>query len=49
MPQFQAQVALTCSPQEVFEFLIRPANALMISPPETALNYVDVPDVLELG
>lgn len=49
MPQFQAQVALTCTPEQVFEFLIRPANALMISPPETALNYVDVPEVLELG
>lgn len=49
MPQFKAQVAVACPHEQVFEFLIRPANALMISPPETALNYVDVPEVLELG
>lgn len=49
MPQFQAQVIVACTQADVFEFLIRPSNALMISPPETALNYVEVPEVLELG
>ena len=49
MPEFKAQVVLACPQVEVFEFLIRPANVLMISPPETALNYIDVPEVVELG
>ena len=49
MAVFQTSVALPCSQQEVFDFLIRPANVARISPPDLGLCFTSAPDVVELG
>jgi ligand-binding SRPBCC domain-containing protein len=49
MPQFEAKVKVSRPPAEVFDFIIRPANILLISPPETALNYIDSPEAVSEG
>ena len=49
MAQFEAQVELACSPTEAFEFLARPANIRLISPPQIMLGFDAAPERLSLG
>jgi ligand-binding SRPBCC domain-containing protein len=49
MPVFETSVVLDCSRERAFEFLLRPANVALISPPELGLNFVNPPDIVELG
>jgi ligand-binding SRPBCC domain-containing protein len=49
MPVFETSVALECSRERAFDFLLRPANVALISPPELGLSFIDPPDVVELG
>jgi ligand-binding SRPBCC domain-containing protein len=49
MHLFETQVTLGCSLDEAFEFFLRPANALKISPPGLGLHFVSAPEVLAVG
>ncbi len=49
MQKFEASVTLPCSMDEVFEFLIQPANIKLISPSAMGLFFVSAPERLSLG
>ena len=49
MASFELCISIDCPRETVFDFLIRPANVVDISPPDASLKLVDVPEVLELG
>jgi ligand-binding SRPBCC domain-containing protein len=49
MPVFETSVALDCSRERAFEFLLRPSNVELISPPELGLSFVSAPEVVKLG
>lgn len=49
MPMFEAVTVLGCSPQEVFDFLARPANLALVSPPKLHLKLLDGPERMRLG
>jgi ligand-binding SRPBCC domain-containing protein len=49
MPVFETETLLACPPEKVFDFLARPANLLLVSPPELKMRLVDGPERLALG
>jgi ligand-binding SRPBCC domain-containing protein len=49
MPVFETETLLACPPAAVFDFLARPANLVLVSPPELHLKLVDAPERLALG
>ncbi|MGH7201877.1 MAG: SRPBCC family protein [Planctomycetaceae bacterium] len=49
MPTFESAVDIRCEPHEAFEFLVRPANVVRVSPEAAGLRLVDAPERLELG
>jgi ligand-binding SRPBCC domain-containing protein len=49
MPVFEAVTLVPCPPRALFEFLARPANLPLVSPPELHLRLVDGPERLSLG
>jgi ligand-binding SRPBCC domain-containing protein len=49
MAIFEATIAISCLRQAAFDFLIRPTNALLTSPPDLTVQLLDAPDVLQLG
>lgn len=49
MPVFIQETDLTCPPAKVWEFLIRPANLVAISPPELNVQLAEGPEVLHLA
>lgn len=49
MPVFTTQLHLICPPSKVFEFLAKPANLLLVSPPELHLKLIEAPERVILG
>ncbi len=49
MPTFEASVTLSCRPEDVFDFLVRPANIKRISHPDVGISFINPPEVLQLG
>ena len=49
MPVFESRVVLPATPEEVFEFISRPANLQRIGPPNLGLVFVNPPEVLSEG
>jgi ligand-binding SRPBCC domain-containing protein len=49
MPTFEASVSLACTPERAWEFLCRPANLVLVSPPELHPELVKGPERLQLG
>ena len=49
MAIFEAEVSLSCTCEAAFEFLVRPDNILKILPPDSGVNYLNVPQRFELG
>ena len=49
MPQLESRTTLNASPEQVFNYILRPLNLQAIAPPETQLVYVQPPLVIELG
>jgi ligand-binding SRPBCC domain-containing protein len=49
MAHFETSVTLACPRERAFEFLLRPANVVLISPPEMGLNFTSAPEIVELG
>ena len=49
MPLFESRTLLNATPDQVFQYIICPANLQDIAPPETQFVFVDPPSVIELG
>ena len=49
MPVYESQVPLRGPSERIFDFLTRPANMKLISPPEVQMSIVEAPEVLSLG
>lgn len=49
MPQFESRTPLNISPEEMFEYILRPSNLQAIAPPESNFIYVQPPPLIELG
>jgi len=49
MPDFRAEITLARPLVEVFDFFVRPANLLAITPPEWKMRLVEAPERLHLG
>ena len=49
MPIFESRTELVASVQQVFEYIIRPANLQAIAPPEMQFVFVQPPEVIALG
>ncbi|MSR57526.1 MAG: hypothetical protein EXS05_07625 [Planctomycetaceae bacterium] len=49
MALFETSVAISCPPDKAWDFLIRPANLELLTPPEVGLRVVEAPEILELG
>jgi ligand-binding SRPBCC domain-containing protein len=49
MPTFESTTILPRPPAEVFDFFARPANLLLVSPPQLHMRLVAAPERLELG
>src|SRR5262245_5350609 len=49
MPVFETSVDVACPAEHAFEFLVRPANLLQVSPPEFQLKLLEAPERLHLG
>lgn len=49
MARFEYETPLDCSREALFEFLLRPANVARIADPNTGLNILTAPEVVEVG
>ncbi len=49
MEFFEASIELACSLENAFEFLVRPENIKLISPPSVGLFFVAAPTRLDWG
>jgi ligand-binding SRPBCC domain-containing protein len=49
MPQHKISLEVPCPPNDVFDFLARPANLVQLAPPELRLELVQAPERLQLG
>ena len=49
MPFFETSVTVPCPRERAFDFLARPANVALISPPELGLSFTSAPEIVQLG
>lgn len=49
MPVYETSVTLDCPQERAYEFLLRPQNIALISPPDLGLAFTKAPEVLDLG
>ena len=49
MGRFETEITLQRPIEEVFDFFLRPANLLLVSPPELQLHLVEAPELLQFG
>jgi ligand-binding SRPBCC domain-containing protein len=49
MAEFETSVDVSCSIERAFDFLLRPANVVRISPPSVGLKMLSAPEVVEKG
>lgn len=49
MPQFESRTELDATPQQLFEYILNPANLQAIAPPESNLVFVEAPTLISLG
>ena len=49
MARFEYTTRLACSRDGLFDFLLRPANVMRVSDPQTGLNIVKAPEIVEVG
>ena len=49
MPQFESRTILNATPEQVFEYILQPANLQAITPPASQFIFVNPPKVIELG
>jgi ligand-binding SRPBCC domain-containing protein len=49
VPLFQTSATIACPPPILFDFLARPANLPLMTPPDVSFEIVEAPERLELG
>lgn len=49
MPLFESTTPLLCTARDLFEFLARPTNLALVTPPELNFRVTTAPERLELG
>jgi ligand-binding SRPBCC domain-containing protein len=49
MNTFEYVTELACPPDRVYQFLIRPANAIRVTPPHLKPRLLEGPEVLQVG
>ena len=49
MPIFETKVVVDCPLDKAFDFLLRPANIALITPPTIGLAFTQAPEILALG
>ncbi len=49
MALFEMSVEIICPPEQVFQFLLKPSNILLISPSGAAMELLDAPEEFTLG
>ena len=49
MPIFECRTDLQTSPEQLFEFLVRPENLQKIAPPQMQFVFVEPPEFIRLG
>lgn len=49
MPIFETQVLLSCPPDVLFDFLIRPAKVMELNPPEMNVTLLEAPEIVTEG
>jgi len=49
MAVFESRTELAVSPEQLFDFISRPANLQAIAPPEMQMAFVNPPEVIVLG
>jgi ligand-binding SRPBCC domain-containing protein len=49
MPVFESRTPLNATSEQVFEYILQPANLQAIAPPETQFVFVNPPQVIVLG
>lgn len=49
MPSFESAVTLPTETEALFEFLIRPQNVVQLAPPGTTLEFLEAPEIIEIG
>jgi len=49
METFEVRLSLPCAAEAAFDFLSRPENIRLISPPDMGLFFLDAPERLSLG
>ena len=49
MAHFQTEITLAASPEEIFDYVIRPENAAKLTAPEAGLKTISAPEILEQG
>lgn len=49
MPIFESRTELYGTAEQLFDFIIKPANLQAIAPPEMQFVFVNPPDVIQLG
>ncbi len=49
MPTFEAAAEFACPPATLYDFLIRPANLLKVSPPDLHVRLIEAPERIEIG
>jgi len=49
MALFERSVTLSTTAEELFELLVRPANAVDLTPPGTTMTLVLAPEIVEVG
>jgi ligand-binding SRPBCC domain-containing protein len=49
MPVYESRIPLPGPVDRVFDFITRPANLQLISPPEVQMAFLEAPEVIRLG
>ena len=49
VPVFEASAEFGCAPAVLYDFLIRPANSIRVTPPDLQTQLVEGPELVELG
>ena len=49
MPVYESRIPLPGPGERLFDFITRPANMQLISPPEVQMAFVNAPEVIQLG
>jgi ligand-binding SRPBCC domain-containing protein len=49
VPVFEASAEFACSPAALYDFLVQPANILLVTPPDLQAKLVEGPERVEMG